>query len=137
MISLNSTTDRHYLQPSLADLHNKSLECLSAIVRWKRELHILQKFLDRYSSKFPALEDKKRLDHFQNLMIYYSGELVPEINRKIRLHEGDLARLIREKNGRITKYITEHRELMEQVASFSKNYDEYRHDLYEFIERVM
>lgn len=137
MISVLSTTNSYILQPSLVEMHRQSLEYLSATALWKRELRFFQKLLDKYAPKFNVLEDKKRIDHFQSLLTYYSGELVDEINRKIRQHENNLAHLLQEKNESDTQYFHEHKNLMTQAESFSKSYDEFHHDLYDFIEKVM
>lgn len=137
MISVLSTTNSYILQPSLVEMHRQSLDYLSATALWKRELRFFQKLLDKYAPKFTSSDDKKRVDHFQSLLTYYSGELVDEINRKIRKHESNLAHLLQEKNESDTLYFHEHKDLMAQAQSFSKSYDEFHHDLYDFIEKVM
>lgn len=137
MISVLSTTKNYILQPGLVDMHRKSLEYLSATALWKRELTFFQRLLDTYAPKFSALEDKKQIDHFQNLLIYYSGELVDELNKKIRQHEGHLARLLQKKDESDTQYFNEHKDIMSQAESFSKTFDGFRHELYDFIEKVM
>jgi hypothetical protein len=137
MISAISTTNRYILQPSLIEMHRKSLEYLSATVLWKRELRFFQKLLDKYAPKFSVPDDKKKADHFQSLITYYSGELVDQFSNKLRQHENGLARMLQEKNESDTQYFSEHQELMAQVESFSKSYDQFHHDLYDFIEKVM
>jgi hypothetical protein len=137
MISVISTTNSYILQPSLVEMHRKSLEYLSAIVLWKRELAFFQKLLDKYAPKFSDPSDKKKIDHFQSLITYYDGELVDEFQKKIRTHEGDLARMLQEKNESDTKYFSEHKDIMAQVESFSKTYDQFHHELYDFIEKAL
>jgi hypothetical protein len=137
MISVISTTNRYILQPSLIEMHRKSLEYLSAAVLWKRELRFFQTLLEKYAPKFTATEDKKRVDHFQNLITYYSNELVDQFSKKLRDHENDLARMLQKKNESDTQYFSEHKNLMEQVEAFSKSYDQFHHDLYDFVEKVM
>jgi hypothetical protein len=137
MISAISTSNRYILQPSLIEMHRKSLDYLSATVLWKREMHFFQKLLDKYAPKYSTPDDKKKIDHFQNLLTYYSGELVDELNQKLRKHEANLAHMLQERNESDTQYFKEHQALMAQVESFSKSYDEYHHGLYDFIEKVM
>jgi hypothetical protein len=137
MISVISTTNNYILQPSLVEMHRKSLEYLSAAVLWKRELQFFQKLLDKYAPKFSAQDDKKKLDHFQSLITYYSGELVDQFSKKLRLHENNLARMLQEKNESDTQYFSEHKDLMAQIESFSKTYDQFHHELYDFIEKAM
>ena len=137
MVSVMSATNRYILQPGLVEMHRESLECLSMTALWKRELHFFQKLLDKYAPEFSSLDEKKRVGHFQSLLTYYSGELVDEINRKIRHHEINLARMLQQNNESDTKYFAEHQDLIMQVESFSKNYEAFHHDLYDFIESAM
>lgn len=81
MISVTSVTKDYILQPTLLEKHRKTLAWLSSTLLWKRECNFFQKLLDQYGSKFTAIEDKK-LDHFQNLIIYYNGEVIDEFRKK-------------------------------------------------------
>ena len=137
MVSAISTSSNYILQPSLVEMHRKSLDYLSATALWKRELQFFQKLLDTYASRFSSLEDKKRVDHFQSIITYYSGELVGQLNKNLRQHEGNLARMLQSKNESDTQYFKEHKDLMDQMESFTKSYNELHHDLYDFVERVM
>ena len=84
MISPISTTDKYILQPSLMGMHNESLEWLSTIALWKRELVFFQKLLDKYAPQMTGIESKKEIDHYQNLIIYYDGELVDLLKKKAK-----------------------------------------------------
>jgi hypothetical protein len=137
MISVLSTTNHYILQPSLVEMHRKSLEYLSATVLWKRELRFFQKLLDQYALKFSSTGDKKKVSHFQSLITYYSAELIDQLNQKIRHHEADLAKMLQEKNESDTAYFSQHKELIAQLESFAKSYDDFHHDLYDFIETAM
>ena len=94
MISVTSVTDKYILQPSLLSKHRKSLEWLSSAILWKRELAFFQKLLGQYSSEFTSVEDKKKIDHFQNLITYYGSELIPAFTSRIRVHEKKLAEML-------------------------------------------
>ncbi len=137
MISVISTTSNYILQPSLVEMHKKSLEWLSATVLWKRELKFFQQLLDNQAPKFSSVDDKKKIDHFQNLLIYYSGELVDELSSKLRKHESNLARMLQEKNESDTVYFKEHQSLMFELQSFSESFQSYRHEFFDFIEKVL
>jgi len=137
MISVIGTTSNYILQPSLVEMHKKSMEWLSATLLWKRELKFFQQLLDSNAPKFGAAEDKKRIDHFQNLIIYYSGELVDEFNSKLRKHESNLAHMLQSKNESDTVYFKEHQGLMIELQSFSDTFRSYRYELFDFIEKVL
>jgi hypothetical protein len=137
MISALSNTSHYILQPSLVEMHRKSLEYLSATVLWKRELRFFQKLLDQYAPKFSSPDEKKKVSHFQSLLTYYSAELIDQLNQKIRHHEGDLAQMLQKKNESDFTYFGQHTELIAQLESFHKSYDVFHHDLYDFIETAM
>lgn len=137
MISVIGTSGKYILQPSLVSMHHQSLEWLSASALWKRELSFFQKLLDQNSSRATSLDLKKEMDHFQNIIIYYGGEVVDALRKKIRDHEKDLADMLQSLNESDTKYFKEHEQVMSDLTTFSKTYDQFRHELFAFIERLM
>lgn len=134
MISVTSVTDKYIIQPSLLNKHKKSLEWLSSAVLWKRELFFFQKLLDQYSSKFTSIDDKKKIDHFQNVFIYYNGELVDTFTSRLRKHEKKLADMLESKDELKTEYFKEHEVLMGELESLSFQFNEYKEEFFEFIE---
>lgn len=135
MISVTAGTKSYILQPSLIEMHKKSLEWLSASVLWKRELKFFQHLLEKQAPSATSVDDKKKIDHFQNLIIYYSGELVDELRKKLRDHENSVARMLQEKNESDTGYFQDHQNLMDELQTFSDRFQEYKHELFDFIER--
>lgn len=137
MISVLATTSKYALQPSLLDMHRHSLDWLSSSALWKRELSFFQKLLDKHAPRFASEEDKKRIDHFQNLIIYYNGEVVDGIRKKLRDHESQLAGSLQRENESDTRYYSEHKSLMEEASSFEKAFTELKHELFSFVEEVL
>jgi len=137
MVSAISTSNNYFLQPSLVEMHRKSLEYLSATILWKRELGFFQKLLDKSAPKFSSVEEKKLMGHFQSLITYYSGELVDLLHKKIREHEHGLALILQKQTESDAPYFAEHHDLLTQMESFSKSYDEFRHDFYDFVEKTI
>lgn len=137
MISVTSVTDKYILQPPLLDKHKKSLEWLSALMLWKRELIFFQKLLDQYGSKFSAQDDKKRLDHFQSIVTYYKGELIDSYATRLRLHEKKLAEMFESMDETRTEYFKEHDGLMGELESLQTQFIKNKEDLFGFIEKVM
>ena len=137
MISVTSATNRYIVQPTLLNKHRKTLEWLSSAVLWKHELAFFQKLLDQYAPKFSAVEDKQKIDHFQNIVLYYRGELINELTDKLRLHEKKLADMLERKNESKTEYFKEHDALMNELESFNKQFVQYKEEFFEFIERAM
>jgi hypothetical protein len=137
MISITSITDKYILQPSLLDKHRNTLDWLSATVLWKRELSFFQKLLYQYSPKFTTVDDKKKIDHFQNLLLYYNGELIDNMSSRLRLHEKHLADILQNNDESKIEYYKEHDELMNELETFSKHFVQYKQELFFAIEKVM
>jgi hypothetical protein len=137
MISVTSTTDKYILQPSVLTKHKESLQWLSAAVLWKREMAFFQKLLDQYAPKFTAVEDKKKIDHFQSVITYYRDELIDTMSGKLRLHEKKLAEMFEAHDETKTEYFKEHDALMGELQSLNHQFTEYKDELFAFVERVM
>jgi hypothetical protein len=137
MISVTGTTGRYILQPGLVSMHQQSIEWLSASALWKRELSFFQKLLDKNSTKANSTDLKKEMDHFQNIITYYGGEVVDGLRKKVRKHEEDLANMLKSMNESDTQYFKDHEGVMIELSTFSKTYDQFRHEFFGFIEKLM
>ncbi|GHN02684.1 hypothetical protein WSM22_41730 [Cytophagales bacterium WSM2-2] len=133
MISVTSATKNYILQPELIRKHKKALQWLSTTIMWKGELIFFQKALIDYAPLFYKLKDKKKIDHFENLFLYYSGEVVDSLRSKLRQHENRLASALKTKNETSTRYFREHDSLMDELSTFSKSYNELKADFLKFI----
>lgn len=134
MISVTGITDRYILQPTLLKKHKETLDWLSASLLWKSEAVIFQKMLDDYGKHFSSMDNKKKLDHFQNLLIYYKGEEIESIRKQLREHESRLAQMLESENEMDTQYYKEHEALMDQVITFSTRFTTFRKEFLEFIQ---
>ncbi|MBT1704748.1 hypothetical protein [Chryseosolibacter indicus] len=137
MISVTSVTDKYILQPTLINKHKKTLGWLSASLLWKREIHFFQKLLDQYVVNFTAIEDKKKVDHFQSIITYYEGELIDSLMAKLRLHEKKLAEMLQSGEETRIEYFKEHDSLMAELESLNEQIVQCKEELYSFIEKVM
>ena len=127
MISVTGGTNQYILQPGLVEKHKKTLDWLSQTILWKTQLNVFQKLLDALSTT--ELEEKKELDHFQNLVTYYSGEVVDEIRKKLRSHENRLAEMLKTNAEWEVGYFREHDALMEEAEAIKKRLVEIRNEL--------
>jgi len=125
------------LQPGLMDKHRKTLEWLSSTILWEREVIFFQKILDMHASKFTSTADKQKISHFQNLIIYYRGEVIHQLAAKLREHEHKLAELLRTKNELMTEYFKEHDAFMSELETFAKSFAEFKSQLFDFVEKAM
>jgi hypothetical protein len=53
------------------------------------------------------------------------------------LHEGDLANMLQSMNESDTQYFKDHEGVITELAAFSKTYDQFRHEFFGFIEKLM
>lgn len=134
MISVLGTTGKYVLQPGLINMHTQTLDCLSAISLWKRETAFFQKVLDQNATRNDSVQFKKNVDHFQNLIIYYGGELIDQLRKKLQDHESKLARMLKEENESDTEYFQEHNGLMAELESFQIVFHTFKNAFFDFIE---
>lgn len=140
MEQLTNAGSDYLLEIGLETLHKDSKVWKSRIEMWKRELIFFQKLLDSYSLKFDSPEDKKEEDHFQNLIIYYNGELLDEYKQAARRQEKRLAEMMgdeRPDHVDESEYRNQHIELKKKVDSFDKQFRKYKHEFFNFIEKVL
>ncbi len=138
MEQLHESGSDYLLEIGIEELHKESNVWISRIELWKRELNFFQKLLDAYSMKFSDMEDKKEVDHFQNLIIYYNGELLDEYKQSTRRHEKHLANMF--STGDTLNeiiYRNSHRELKEKVDSFDETFRKYKQDFFNLMEKVI
>ncbi|MDN5205055.1 hypothetical protein QQ008_26940 [Fulvivirgaceae bacterium BMA10] len=136
MENLKQANNDFLLQRSLDDLHTTSKKWLSQIDFWKDELHFFQKLLDINAGKAIDQDQKKQIDHFQNLIIYYSGELLDEYHQKVRRHEKKLETLLLSVKENEQAYREEHITIHDEIESFEKQFQEYKRELFSFIESL-
>lgn len=134
METLTNSAEKLGLQSNLMGMHRESTEWLSATELWKRELNFYQSLLDRHATKTDSVEFKKQVDHFQNLITYYNGELVDLLHKKIRKHNKQLNQLITEDNESDFETLHNHDTIMDEASSFQKVFTGFKHEFFEFIE---
>lgn len=139
MKNLTQPSGEFLLQPGLEDLHQESQRWISEIELWKIELVFFQNILDRYARSFQDVEDKKKIDQFQNFMIYYSGELLDETRKAVRQHEKFLASQLGSNAARMDEqsYRVNHMPLQEKVAGIRAQIAETKKALFEFLEPAL
>jgi hypothetical protein len=127
------------LQSGLEDLHQESTSWLSEIEFWEIELIFFQKLLDKYASHFQNIEDKKKIDQFQNFMTYYSGELLHEIRKELSQHEKFLASQLGSNDHRINEqtYRVDHQTLNQKVTGIRKEIAQEKRNFFEFIQPAL
>jgi len=136
MISITSVTKNYILQPELIRKHKKTIQWLSSVMMWKSELIFFQKALEEKALLAFKLMDKKRIDHFQNLFLYYTGEVLDGLRSKLRNHENRLASTLKNKKETANQYFREHDSLMDELETFAKTYSELKTDFLKFMRKT-
>lgn len=132
-------TSAHFmLQPSLKDLHVKTLAWESSLKLWKRELCFFQKLIDRYGRDLHGRTDVEEREHFRLLLNYYNDELMNSLEQSMFHHEANLKELL--SNGirqDEAAYRNDHRELEHQISAFQEEFSCYKNELYLLVEKVV
>jgi hypothetical protein len=137
MISVTSVTDNYILQPLLIAKHKRTLEWISVTKFWKRELAFFQKLLDAHALRFTTEDDKKQVDHFQSIILYYKNELIDSFKTRLRLHEKCLATMLETHDESDIRYFKEHDQLMSDMESVNRQLTIYKGEFFGFIEKAM
>ena len=135
---LKNPSSEYLIERSLDELHQQSVKWNSDIELWKIELNFFQKLLDKYSVEFDTVDEKKEIDHFQNLITYYSGELLDEFRQLVRRHETTLAKDFAVK-GKVDEaaYRATHLDLMKRIYAFDNEFKAYKKEFFTFIEKAL
>jgi hypothetical protein len=137
MISPVSITGKYIVQPSLLNNHRRTLDWLSTAVLWKSELAFFQKLLDMRAPMIHTIEDKKTIDHFQNLITYYKYELIDSLCARLRLHEKKLAEMLENCDETMTAYFSEHEGIMAELEALNTQFIQYKGDLFTFMGKAI
>ncbi|MEN7546748.1 hypothetical protein AAG747_02435 [Rapidithrix thailandica] len=135
---LKSPDYAYLLKASLQDLHRQNLERLSETQLWREEINFFQKLLERYSSQISSSEQRKKISHFQNLIIYYNGELLDQFTHDLKKHEKYLSRLLQDNESYSEESFRQtHIKLLDELKSFKKEFIEMKRNLFLFTESLM
>jgi hypothetical protein len=132
------TSSEYLLEIGLEELHKESKVWASRIKLWKRELDFFQKLLDSNASKFESEEDKKAEDHFQNLIIYYNGELLDQFKQSVRRQEKQLGIMLTTNDyADESTFRRKHIQLKEEIDSFDDQFRKTKAEFFQLIESVL
>ena len=136
MISVTDSAGGYILQPVLFEKHSETVDWLSSSILWRSELNAFQNILDEHATSITSIEGKKGIDHFQNLIIYYNGEVIDSLRKELRNHETRLAHMLESKNKSDTRYFKEHQSIMEKLETFSGHFKQFRTEFFEFMRKA-
>ena len=123
---------------SAESLYHDSLEWQLEVALWKQELKFFQRMLDINAQHCHTPLQKKKLGHFQNLIIYYDGELLDQFKQQTRRSSKYLAKHI--ENGSELDHNTYQQRfggMGGQLAAFASEYRKYKKEFFQFMEEIM
>lgn len=136
MISVTGVTGNYILQPELLAKHHETITWLSTSMLWKSEINAFQKILDERAPFLRAEDQKKKIDHFQNLIIYYRSEIIDNLRRLLREHESQLATMLEFKDESNIQYFKEHDGIMDKLQTFANLFKQFRNELLQFAQQA-
>ena len=134
MISVTGVTGNYILQPALLEKHTLTIQWLSSTALWKGELAFMQQLLDENAYLFESADEKQKISHIQNLVTYYSAEVLIGLRKKLRDHENNLARMLELKDETNIHYFKEHDQIMAELESFAKQFTDLKAELFNLIQ---
>ncbi|KYG82474.1 hypothetical protein [Roseivirga echinicomitans] len=139
MTNLKQSSGKYLLELGLEDLHHESKNWLSEIELWQVELSFFQKLLGNHAKDFKSIDDKKKIEQFQNFILFYSKELLLEVKNEVEGHEKSLASQLQSKTGRVNEatYRTNHHKIEEKIGGIRGQIHFKKTDFFKFIEPVI
>ena len=138
MERLTQSKGTFLLEKSLYDFHKESTKWLSEVELWKIELNLFQKLLDKHAPDLRTKQQKMEIDHFQNLIIYYNGELLDEFKHELNLHEKNLASSLKDEDEISDIALRdEHATMHRRLDAFETEFKNYKKELFEFLEKLI
>lgn len=132
MENLIASDTKFLLERSIDDLCHTSKEWLAEINFWKTELAFFQKILEVSAPKLKNSEEKMELDHLQNLILFYNGELLDKYRQDVKRHVKYLAELQNKPDHDDETFREAHLKYHDQVTSFARRFKEFKTELFEF-----
>ena len=123
---------------SIESLYHTSLDWQLEVALWKQELTFFQKMLDINARHCDTGVQKKKVGHFQNLIIYYNGELLDQFRQQTRRNSKYLAHhiedaLVFDHDAYQQKFGT----LNGDLKAFASTYRKYKKEFFQFMEEIM
>lgn len=98
---------------------------------WNDEVDDCQLLLEKNLAQIDELEERKRLEQFQNQIIYYRDELLPELKHDLVQHQKVL-----ESNTPLEKLVKSNEELNMRQMAIHEQMKERRRQLNLFINNI-
>ncbi|WKN41667.1 hypothetical protein [Tunicatimonas pelagia] len=126
------------MERNIDEMYHNSLDWQSEVSLWKQELKFFQKMLDTYTRKCLSVQQKQRLSHLQNLLIYYNGELLDQFKQQTRRHVKYLSHQMEEESSlNLNEYQQKFGGLSNHLAAFATEYRRYKKDFFTLMSELI
>jgi hypothetical protein len=102
----------------LLEKHRRTLNWLSSTLLWQREFNFFQKLLDQNAAKLDIRRRQEKIDHFQNLILYYNSELILAFEKNSAITKIACGYVKDKKMKQRPQYFKEHDAIMQELESF-------------------
>lgn len=124
-------------QKPLYDLHFDHVEWLNKLAFYKDEIKILKHRLDEIVTKNNNKEVMASVEHFEN-QFKIQNNAIDEIKHNVKQEENKVLSNIQGNQTAVDhRKINFSQELIDQVNSFEKNFNDIRHELNSFLSKWM
>lgn len=136
MESLTAADGKYTLEQGLETLHAENKMLQHHVEFWKREVQFLDHLLVKNLPFVTSEPNKKDLEHFQNRLFYYRGEVIDQLAHDLRETDNYLAKNMQANDSNQAAYRNMHYKTTDAVRSFEKVYNELKNELFTFIEHL-
>ena len=113
------------MENDIRSLRDKGAIWTSDVDFWIDRMNAFQKVLDRIFREDLTTEELKQVDHFQDIILYYSKELLLSLKSRVFHHSNDLLQIEKEQGEIDTTVHEVHRALQEEMTAMEKTIKNY------------
>jgi hypothetical protein len=121
------------LEPSIEDLHKEHNEWVSDMLFHKDEMKFFEDLLSLNLPKIKTTEQKAQLEHLQNKLIYFKGELIDKFLHDVKVHEFNLEKALESDHYDEDDLYKDHLKYRDDFRDLHRDILEYKRELFDFI----
>lgn len=122
---------------TISELHTENTDWLKRLAFYTDEISIMKNRIAEVAAKNSAKEILAQVEHFQNTLIVQKNN-IDELNHAVKDHDNYLENRVEENPVAADKrQVNDHPKLRDSFTSFETNFNALRHELNQFLAKVM
>tara|TARA_Y100000589_G_scaffold320020_1_gene349374 strand:+ start:47144 stop:47536 length:393 start_codon:yes stop_codon:yes gene_type:complete len=121
------------LEPAIEDLHNEHKDWISDMQFHKDEMKFFEDLLSLNLPKIKTDEQKAQLEHLQNKLIYFKGELIDKFLHDAKVHEFNLEKALESDHYDEDDLYKDHLKYRDDFKALHRDILDYKKELFDFI----